>query len=107
MDCDVVTFGQYSRRYLRLLAFLSRFFYELLRTVFGAAHHNRHARQPTPRTSFGTNFFDNEEGAKQNAEGCVFAKTATHELLKEPLAFLRTLLFEISCRYFYVGRSFG
>ena len=51
-------------------------FYELIRTVFGATPHNRHARQHTPRTSFTPNFFDNEESAKQKAKRCVYAKMA-------------------------------
>ena len=72
--------------------------------MYGTTLHNRHDRLHTPRTSFRPNLLDSEKSARQKAEGCVYAKVATHEIFPRPLSLLRALLLQIS--YYYVGRPF-
>ena len=77
LDCKIVTFDQYKPTIFQIASFPQAIFcYELIRTVFGATLHNRHATQHTPRTSFRPDLMDNEESAKQKAEGCLYAKIA-------------------------------
>ena len=68
-----------------------------LRTVFGTTLHNGHAKQHTSRTNIRPNFFENDERAKQKAEGCVYATIAKRMRIspKHYLSLLRALSLEI------------